>query len=432
MKTLSLLFIVISLISLINADVFSNTVDFGLVSKSKFVSQTFSNIALPASSFNLEGVQVVILNKTSNQAFNHNFLSSCTIDFTSSGRKIVSFTASNIENQLVFPSPYLVQISNNLNLTVSIYALNVEPQDISIAYYMKWEENSGSKTIVKLTRTASSVVSNFSTFSVPQGSGSGFVIQNSIPWISNAEAMDFQASVSPGIISLSFVEQMNGQNTVICKSLPVYNDRFLVKMSSCDNVVSLFKGATYVTQAVYNNTVPLKNVIANFGFYVGYPTPTTTTTTTSATTGGGSTSHATTSATTGGGSGSTSHATTSATTGGGSSSSPSTTHASTTGGGHTTSPSTSSSSHATSGHHGSHSQSESGSHSQSESGSQSQSQSQSESGSQSQSDSFTTTTAGSQSDSFPDSSDGPSYTSGSSGSSGTYIWNGKGVKIDIF
>ncbi|KAM9973892.1 hypothetical protein ACTFIW_007554 [Dictyostelium discoideum] len=426
MKTLSLLFIVISLISLINADVFSNTVDFGLVSKSKFVSQTFSNIALPASSFNLEGVQVVILNKTSNQAFNHNFLSTCTIDFTSSGRKIVSFTASNIENQLVFPSPYLVQISDNLNLTVSIYALNVEPQDISIAYYMKWEENSGSKTIVKLTRTATSVVSNFSTFSVPQGSGTGFVIQNSIPWISNAEAMDFQASVSPGIISLSFVEQMNGQNTVICKSLPVYNDRFLVKMSSCDNVVSLFKGATYVTQAVYNNTVPLKNVIANFGFYVGYPTPTTTTTTTTG--GGGSTSHATTSTT---GGGSTSHVTTS-TTGGGGSTSPSTTHASTTGGGHTTGPSTSSSSHATSGHHGSHSQSESGSHSQSESGSQSESQSQSQSQSESGSDSFTTTTAGSQSDSFPDSSDGPSYTSGSSGSSGTYIWNGKGVKIDIF
>ncbi|KAM9976064.1 hypothetical protein ACTFIR_009905 [Dictyostelium discoideum] len=425
MKTLSLLFIVISLISLINADVFSNTVDFGLVSKSKFVSQTFSNIALPASSFNLEGVQVVILNKTSNQAFNHNFLSTCTIDFTSSGRKIVSFTASNIENQLVFPSPYLVQISDNLNLTVSMYALNVEPQDISIAYYMKWEENSGSKTIVKLTRTATSVVSNFSTFSVPQGSGTGFVIQNSIPWISNAEAMDFQASVSPGIISLSFVEQMNGQNTVICKSLPVYNDRFLVKMSSCDNVVSLFKGATYVTQAVYNNTVPLKNVIANFGFYVGYPTPTTTTTTTG---GGGSTSHATTSTT---GGGSTSHVTTS-TTGGGGSTSPSTTHASTTGGGHTTGPSTSSSSHATSGHHGSHSQSESGSHSQSESGSQSESQSQSQSQSESGSDSFTTTTAGSQSDSFPDSSDGPSYTSGSSGSSGTYIWNGKGVKIDIF
>ncbi|KAM9992083.1 hypothetical protein ACTFIZ_012747 [Dictyostelium cf. discoideum] len=410
MKILSLLFIVICLISLINADVFSNTVDFGLVSKSKFASQTFSNIALPTSSFNLEGIQVVILNKTSNQAFNHNFISTCTIDFTSGGRKIVSFSASNIENQLVFPSPYLVQISGNVNLTVSIYALNVEPEDISIAYYMKWEENSGSKTIVKLTRTATSVVSNFSTFSVPQGSGTGFIIQNSIPWISNAEAMNFQASVSSGIISLSFIEQMNGQNTLICKSLPIYNDKFLVKMSGCDNVISLFKGATYVTQAIYNNTIPLKNVIANFGFYVGYPTPTPSTTTTT-TGGGGSTSPSTTHA-------STSTATTG---GGGGSTSPSTTHASTTGGGHT-GPSTSSSSHATSGHHGSHSQSESGSHSQSESGSQSQSQS----------DSFTTTTAGSQSDSFPDSSDGPSYTSGSSGSSGTYIWNGKGVKIDIF
>ncbi|KAN0040842.1 hypothetical protein ACTFIV_003378 [Dictyostelium citrinum] len=427
MKILSLLFIVFCLISLINADVYSNIVDFGTVSKSKFASQTFSNIALPASSFNLEGIQVVILNKTSNETFNHNFISTCTIDFTSSGRKIVSFTASNIQNQLVFPSPYLVQISGNLNLTVSMYTLNVEPQDISIAYYMKWEENSGTKTIVKLTRTATSVVSNFSTFSVPQGSGTGFIIQNSIPWISNAEAMNFQASVSAGIISLSFIEQMNGQNTVICKSVPTYNGKFLVKMSGCDNVVSLFKGATYVTQAVYNNTTPLKNVIANFGFYVGYPTPSSST----STTGGGSSSPSTSThgSTTGGGSSGPSTSTHGSTTGGGSSGPSTSAHGSTTGGGHSSGPSTSSSSsHATSGHHGSHSQSESGSQSQSESGSQSQS----ESGSQSQSDSFTTTTAGSQSDSFPDSSDGPSYTSGSSGSSGTYIWNGKGVKIDIF
>ncbi|KAN0040603.1 hypothetical protein ACTA71_008941 [Dictyostelium dimigraforme] len=421
MKVLSLLFLAICLISLINADVYTNSVDFGAVSKSKFASQTFPNIGLPStSSFNLEGIQVVILNKTSNETFNHNFISTCSVDFTSSGKKIVSFSASNIQNQLVFPSPYLVQITGSLDLTVSIYTLNVEPQDISISYYMKWEENSGSKTIVKLTRTASSVVSNYSTFSVPQGSG-GFTIQNSIPWISNAEAMNFQASVSAGIISLSFIEQMNGQNTVVCKSVPTYNGKFLVKMSGCDNVVSLYKGATYVTLAVYNNTTPLKNVIGNFGFYVGFPTPSTT----------GGSSGPSTSATTGG------HSSGPSTTTGGHSSGPSTTgghssgpstHGSSTGGGGSSGPSTSSSSHATSGHHGSHSQSESGSQSQSESGSQSPS----ESGSQSDDSSFTTTTAGSQSDSFPDSSDGPSYTSGSSGSSGTYMWNGKGVKIDIF
>ncbi|EGC32946.1 hypothetical protein DICPUDRAFT_37479 [Dictyostelium purpureum] len=409
MKILSLIFIAICFINIISADgVFNSTLDFGTVAKGKLYSQKFDSIPLPQSNFNLQGIQAIIINKTSNAPFDHGFLSTCALDFTINGKKIVSFTASNINNQLSFPSPYVVPVTDTVTLTVQMYTLNKEPVDVLVQYYMKWTEAGTSSTFVKLTRTASSVVANYSSFNVPAGNGQGYTIQNSITWTSNAEVMDFQATVSPGIISLSFIEDTSGTQTVICKSTPVYIGKVFMKMTPCNTVQSLYKGSTYITQAVYNNTVALKNVFGTFGFYAGYPNPHTTTTTGGhSTTGGASTTGG--HSTTGGASTTGGHSTTGGGTGGHSTGGGTGGH--TTGGG-------------SGGHTGGTTAQTSGSHSESES--------ESSDSSISGSSQFTSTT-GASSQPSPDSSDQTSstYTSGTSGSSGL-MWTGDKRKVEFY
>jgi len=269
---LSVLAILVCFASVILADgSYAITLDLGTISKGVKVAKTFNSISLPASNFYLEGVQVVLSNKTSGKVFNHADLPSINIDFTLAGKKIVSFTASNIATAALFPSPYAINVNGAVDLTVNLFPMNEKPQDVELNYYFKW---TATGEITKLTRTASSCVDNFAGFNVPKGSG-GYTVKNNLVWQNNAQSMTFLATTSPGIISLSFIDASSG--AVLCKSTPTYDGKLLLSMSVCPGVYALTKGTTYTTEAVYDNSVARTNVMGNFGFYIGFPAPSTTT-----------------------------------------------------------------------------------------------------------------------------------------------------------
>ncbi|KYQ90621.1 hypothetical protein DLAC_09250 [Tieghemostelium lacteum] len=288
MNKLITLLVSVLLINFINAQTtYQGSVDFGSVVKGPLVTKSFANIQLPALPIYLEAVQIVLINKSSNQAFDHDSILVSSIDLSISGKKVVSFTTSNILTSLVFPSPNVLVLDSAVTLDASMITTNTEAQDLVIEYYIKYTTDSSS--IVKLTRTATSVLANFSSFNVPQGSG-GYSISNNLVWQTNSEAMGFLASVSPGIVSLSFTSG----STVICKSTPTYSGKFLESMSVCQGPFTLTKGTTYTTTAVYDNSIARKGVFGNFGLYIGFPRATTTSSSSGPSSSGPSSSHTTT------------------------------------------------------------------------------------------------------------------------------------------
>eukprot|EP01132_Coremiostelium_polycephalum_P005595 gene5595-6963_t len=286
MKSLiiSLLFLQLSF-SLIYADgVYTQTIDLGNIAKGKVYTKTVNSIPLPASSFELEGIQIVLINKTSNKPWERGNINVASIDFTSGSKKLVSFTASNYLSQISFPAPYALKISGALDLNVAISSSNKLPHDCQLSYYIKW---TSSVSVYPVVRMATSAVANFSSFHVPKGTG-GFTISHSVVWASNGQTMNFLAATSPGIISLSLAEG----STVICKSTPVVVNKEFQYMSLCPGVHQMTKGATYTTTAVYDNSIA-RTAFANFGFYQGFVSTTTHTSTTHSTThtSGPSTTH---------------------------------------------------------------------------------------------------------------------------------------------
>eukprot|EP01132_Coremiostelium_polycephalum_P009987 gene9987-12241_t len=437
--------LILSVLNVSNAfsasSIYNQTVDLGSIVKGKLITKSFTNIALPATSFSIHAIQVQLINKTSNGAFEKDNIIVSSIDFLSGTKKLVSFTASNVLTPVQFPAPYAISVSGPLDLNVALLTTNKIAQDVELRYFMKYSTD---VTTVSLTRTATSVLSNFSSFTVPKGSG-GYTISNPIAWQMNCESMSFMPAVSPGIISIAF---QSSSGTVVCKSTPVYSGNTLVSMTPCNSVVSLTKGTTYVTVATYDNSIERKGVFGNFGVYIGFKTPSTTATThTTASTGPSATTHTA----TGPSSSGPSSSGPSSTTGGHSSTGPSTSggHASgpSSAGGHASGPSSAgghSSGPSSAGGHSSGpsssgpSSSSSGQTSGSQTGSQSGDQTGSQTGSQSgQSTGFTTSggpgtsgqdTAGPTSSSATSSSPTTGYTI-SSGMMNNNIWEKKGVKI---
>ncbi|KYQ92495.1 hypothetical protein DLAC_06481 [Tieghemostelium lacteum] len=295
-KILLLVIVILCVVNIINADgTYQGSVDFGTVVKGgKIVTKSFSNIKLPATTFGIQALQIVLMNKTSNQPFDHDSIITSTIDFTMAGKKIVVVSASNILTPIQFPSPNILIVNSALTMTAAILTDNSKAQDLVIDYYIKYTtETSGS--IIKLTRMASSVVANYSSFSVPKGTG-GFTISNKVVWASSSEAVSFMAQVSEGVESMSF---MDG-STTICKSTPTYitigKNKYLQTMSPCTGPYTLTKGQTYTSTVTYDNSIARKGCMGNWGFYVGFPQASTTHSTSSSshTTTGPSSSHTTT------------------------------------------------------------------------------------------------------------------------------------------
>eukprot|EP01133_Synstelium_polycarpum_P014600 gene14600-17262_t len=262
--------------------IFNQTLALGEVKKGHLLTKTFTGIPLPAATFFLEAMQVNIVNTTGEGNFDHDAIVISSVDFTVGGKKIVSFTASNILTPLYFNSPYALSFTGAVDITVSLFTTNVEPHNVSLSYFMKWSTESG---FVTLTRTATSCVANYSSFNLP-GTGGQYTIQNSVVWQQNVDAMGFQAACSQGIVSLTLV---SSTGAVICASTGVYKNNILQSMTECGTIVPLVKGTTYNTVAVYNNTKASKGVFGNFAFYVGFARPSTTGTHT--TTGPATSSH---------------------------------------------------------------------------------------------------------------------------------------------
>eukprot|EP01132_Coremiostelium_polycephalum_P006601 gene6601-8170_t len=239
--------------------IFSGTYDLGLISGKKLITKSINSISLPSSSFGLTAVQIQLLNKTSGHAFEQSDILISNINFMSGSKKLISFSFSNYLQPLVFPAPYAILISGQVNLVISLFTLNEIPRDIVLNYYFKW--TTSETEITPLSRIAASVVSNFSSFTVPKGSGSGYFIRDMVVWQSNSVAMGFMPVVSEGIVEMVFMNP----STILCRSTAVYSGKTLISMSPCNNPISNSKGTTYYTEAYYSDNIERKNVFGNLG-----------------------------------------------------------------------------------------------------------------------------------------------------------------------
>ncbi|EGG22835.1 hypothetical protein DFA_04965 [Cavenderia fasciculata] len=258
------------------ASVWNNTIDLGLINAGGLVKIKLANIAIPypittsSPVLLIEAMHVVLINQTSQQPINRDAVIMSNLQVFTQGDlvlPIMTFDTSNFVNPNWFPSGYLLEARDPINLVINLDLL--EDTEVSLVYYMNCIVPSTEPNYFPLSLYYSVAPKN-SRFSTT-GTGGFYTKTFMFNWKwADSAIMSIQGVASPGIQSLILADY--NTNQVYCKSVGLYDQSgHLQSMAPCmsNTVLTFRQSQQFKLSALYDNSEALVSVQANMLFYYG-------------------------------------------------------------------------------------------------------------------------------------------------------------------